>query len=81
MEVKCVKEGGEAAIACRGKQREEQGTAERKGFLEELAKAFREMHCLFQTENVLSTEYLVNLKSEYFLLILFDRETRSLGRN
>ena len=48
---------------------------------ERLAKAFREMHCLFQTENVLSTEYLVNLKSEYFLLILFDRETRPLGRN
>ena len=57
MEVKCAKEGGEAATACRGahwsKEREEQGAAERKGFLEEHAKAFREMHCLFQTENVL----------------------------
>lgn len=58
LEVKCGKEGGKAAIACKTLLQGplEQavggtGVAEKKGFLGELAKASRETHYLFQTEN------------------------------
>ena len=57
LEVKCGKEGGKAAIACKAllqgpleQAARGAGVAEKKGFLGELAKASRETHYLFQTE-------------------------------